>query len=100
MMGRYFFLALCGLVLTGGFASARDSVPATLTFPPAPALQEPVSPYPLSYADEVARRLGVVHGHMDVFEASPSRDDGLVPSLKGGVDRNGAGLKLQWKIGK
>lgn len=99
-MKKYPFLALCGLVLAGGLASARGLGPPAVDLTPDPVLHEPVSPYPLSYADEVAKRLGVVHGHVDVFEASPSHDDGLVPSLKGGVDRNGAGLKLQWKIGK
>ena len=88
------------MVWTSGVANARDPAPATMAPPPAPVLQEPVSPYPLSYTDEVARRLGIVQGHMDVFSVAPNRDDGLVPSLKGGVDRNGAGVKLRWQIGK
>jgi len=99
-MGKYLVLALCGLVWTSGLARARDPAPATDALLPAPVLQEPVSPYPLSYADELARRLGIAQGHMDVFSVAPERSDGLVPSLKGGMDRNGAGVKLQWQIGK
>jgi hypothetical protein len=99
-MGKYLILALCGLVWTSGLANARDPAPATPALSPAPALQGPVSSYPLSYADEVAQRLGIVRGHMDVFSVTPNHDNGLVPSLNGGVDRNGAGVKLKWQIGK
>ncbi len=89
--------ALGALALIGGAAQARDPVPLSLPPPPARTVEQPVSPYPLSYADDLARQLGIVQGHMDVFTVTPQHGDGLVPTLKGGVDRAGAGFKLQWQ---
>jgi hypothetical protein len=93
------------LFLSWAFIPAADAGPRQLGLPAAPRMhlptEEPAPPaYPLSYADEVARSLGIAHGKMDVFSVSPTQDDDLVPSLKGGVDRNGAGVKLQWQFGK
>lgn len=98
-MARSIFLALCGLVVASIAAQARD--PAALApLQPAktPILQGPPAPYPLSYADELAERLGIEHGHMDVFSMAPRNEDGFVPTLKGGVDRDGPKIKLQWRI--
>lgn len=99
-MEKYLILALCGFAWTGGPPGACDPASTTGALSPGPILREPSSPYPLSYTDEVARRLGITHGHMDIFSVTPDRTDGLVPSLKGAVDRDGAGFKLQWQIGK
>lgn len=93
------------LGLTCAFASAVHADPRQLRLPAAPGMhlpkEEPPPPaYPLSYADEVARNLGIANGKMDVFSVSPAHDNDLAPSLKGGIDRNGAGVKLQWKFGK
>jgi hypothetical protein len=91
--------------LIWAFAPAAHADPRQLRLPEAPGMhlpkEEPPPPaYPLSYADEVARSLGIAHGKMDVFSVSPVRDSDLVPSLKGGIDRNGAGIKLQWQFGQ
>jgi hypothetical protein len=58
------------------------------------------SPYPMNYTDEVARAMGVQSGRMDLFDTGGSSDDSLLPSLKGGVDRDGAMIKLQWHPGE
>lgn len=98
-----------GLILVGlalwSFAPEAGARPHRLRLPDAPGMhlpkEEPPPPaYPLSYADEVARRLGISHGKMDIFEIAPSRNNDFVPALKGGIDRNGAGLKLQWRFGE
>ena len=57
------------------------------------------SPYPMNYTDEVARAMGVQSGRMDLFDTGQSHDD-LMPSLKGGVDRGGAMIRLQWHPGE
>jgi hypothetical protein len=91
--------------LTWVLVSPATADPRQFRLPEAPGMhlpkEEPPPPaYPLSYADEVARSLGIAHGKMDVFSVSPTHDNDLVPSLKGGIDRNGAGIKLQWKFGQ
>jgi hypothetical protein len=93
------------LFLSWVFIPAAGADPRQFRLPPAPGVhlpkEEPPPPaYPLNYADEVARSLGIANGKMDVFSVSPTQDNDLVPSLKGGIDRNGAGVKLQWKFGK
>ena len=56
--------------------------------------QSAPSPYAMSYTDEAAQRLGVRDGRWEAFDTRSS--DPLMPSLKGGVDHEGAMLKLQW----
>ncbi len=98
-------IPLLVLFLSWAFIPAAGAGPRPLKLPDAPGMrlpkEEPPPPaYPLNYADEVARSLGIAHGKMDVFSVSPAQDNDLVPSLKGGIDRNGAGVKLQWKFGQ
>lgn len=54
-------------------------------------------PYAMNYADEAARALGISNGHWEAFEIGSSNP--LIPSLKGGIDRSGAMLTLQWRSG-
>ncbi len=105
LSGRKRAIPLLILFLSWVSIPAAGADPRQLRLPPAPGMhlpkEEPPPPaYPLSYADEVARSLGIANGKMDIFTVSPAHDSDLVPSLKGGVDRNGAGVKLQWKFGK
>lgn len=100
------FLAL-GLAFSGwGSAMARphkilDSLTANIRYPgaPHPVLDTKPPPYPMNYADEAAETLGVRHGRVDLF-TMPSRDNGLTPTVSGGIDGSGAMLKLQWHPGE
>lgn len=65
---------------------------------PKPQGDEPPSPYPMTYTDEVARSLGVQNGHMDLFSTRPS--SGFMPSFSAGVDGSGAMLRLKWHPGE
>lgn len=98
-MARYSLLALSALIALCAPVYARDPLPPPPPLNP-PLVEQPVSPYPMSYSEELAQRLGISKGHMDVFTVGPERDDTFVPSLKGGVDKSGVGLKLQWQMGK
>jgi hypothetical protein len=60
----------------------------------------PTTPYPMNYTDEAAATLGIKSGHLDVFSAQPTSNDGLLPNVSGGVDHDGAMLKLQWHPGE
>jgi hypothetical protein len=60
---------------------------------------EAAPPYAMNYTDEVARSLGVRGGRMDLFDTGPA-DNPLVPALKGGVDGDGAMIRLQWHPGE
>jgi hypothetical protein len=95
-MARYAFIALAVVAWVGGPVEAREPTPPAPPSVNSPVPEQPVSPYPMSYSEELARRLGISQGHMDVFSLTPDRDDGFFPTLKGGVDRSGAGLKLEW----
>lgn len=70
--------------------------------PPAPPARhlpadKPDPPYPMNYADEAAEALGVAHGRVNVLSPTP-RQHGIVPNVKGGVDRGRPTLKLQWPV--
>jgi hypothetical protein len=60
----------------------------------------PTPPYPMNYTDEAAATLGTKNGHLDVFSGQPRSNDSLLPSMSGGVDHDGAMLKLQWHPGE
>jgi hypothetical protein len=77
-------------------AFAAQGVPAP---PPLPRLpvDKPDPPYPMNYADEAAQALGIAHGRVDVFSAPP-RQHGIVPDVKGGIDRGRPMLKLEWPV--
>jgi hypothetical protein len=100
------FLAL-GLALSGwGGAVARphkilNSLTANTQYPgaPHPVVDTTPPPYPMNYADEAAQALGVHQGRVSVFTVK-SQDDGLTPTLSGGIDGSGAMLKLQWHPGE
>lgn len=53
-------------------------------------------PYALNYSDEAARALGVRKGHVDVFSITRPPQDGLVPNVRGGLDKKGPAIQLQW----
>jgi hypothetical protein len=60
--------------------------------------QNTSQPYAMTYSDEAARRLGVEDGKWEAFHSRPS--DPLMPSLRGGIDRSGAMISLQWLPGQ
>lgn len=99
-MARLAIFSLCMLLAAGGEAQARDPLASIGQPPKRAAPQEPTPRYPMNYTDELAQRLGIEHGHMDVFSMTPGGEGGVMPTVKGGIDRNGAGVKLQWKIPK
>ena len=51
----------------------------------------------MNYSDEAAQALGIHNGRVDAFSLSPAPNQTLLPSVRGGVDKKGVGLKLQWK---
>jgi hypothetical protein len=65
---------------------------------PRPVSPDNRSPYATTYADEVARSLGVRDGHMDLFSTVPASS--YVPSFSAGVDRDGAMLRMRWHPGE
>lgn len=99
-MARSALLAICLTLAAGGAAQAGNPLASIGQPPKKAAPQEPAPRYPMNYTDELAQRLGIEHGHMDVFSMTPGQENGVMPTIKGGIDRNGAGVKLQWKIPK
>jgi opacity protein-like surface antigen len=61
--------------------------------------EQTAQPYAMNYSDEAARSLGVKDGKWEAFDTGSS-SSALMPSLKGGVDSNGAMVKLQWHPGE
>ena len=53
--------------------------------------------YPMNYADEAARSLGVRGGRWEAFDTGPTSSSPFMPSLRGGVDSGGAMIRLQWR---
>ncbi len=53
-------------------------------------------PYAMNYSDEAAQALGVRKGRVDVFSITRAPQDGLVPNVRGGLDKRGAAIQLQW----
>jgi hypothetical protein len=94
-------LALSGTALSAAIPGDIAYTSAPLRFPgePKPVYDDPKSPYPMTYVDELARNLGVRNGHMDVFSTKPVENDPLVPVISGGLGGDGAMLKLQWHPG-
>jgi hypothetical protein len=54
----------------------------------------------MNYSAEAAQSLGFKNGHMDLFSVGPTRNGNLIPTINGGIDRDGAMLKLQWHWGQ
>jgi hypothetical protein len=103
-MPRLAALALAATLLSGTPALAAHLPNFMPAFPiehltEARTQPQPESPYAMNYADEVARAMGVKSGRMDLFDTG-APGDGLLPSIKGGVDRGGAMLRLQWHPGE
>ena len=98
--GRFggFGLFAGGLLLTFVMPAAGQPRPfvADMASPHLPN-DGPQAPYPMNYADEAAQTLGIAHGQLNVFSIGPSRGEGLMPNVSGGVDRGGVTLKLQWR---
>jgi hypothetical protein len=80
---------------------AQPARPVTsLPDPPrkaAEASDSSTAPYAMNYTDEAAQALGVRNGRLDAFSIKPSSQDSLMPTLRGGVDKGGATVQLQWK---
>ena len=101
--GKTSIIALAMLSVMGTCAYAAR-VPfqdhLSLQYPGAPAIapEQPKSPYPMTYTDEVAQGLGVKDGHMDVISTQPV--SGYMPAFSAGVDRGGAMLRLKWHPGE
>jgi len=99
---RILVLGMGLLTLSGTFAlgavPSDHSLASPMRFPgaPKPYYDDPKTPYPMSYSDEVAQQLGVRDGHMDVFSSAPAENNPLVPVVSGGLGGDGAMLRLQW----
>jgi hypothetical protein len=94
-----FLIVACLTGATGGPALAFGE-PGFDTPAPIQHVQEAryadtqTTPYPMNYADDAARTLGVKDGRMQFTGASA---DPLMPSVNGGVDSGRPMLKLQWR---
>ena len=53
--------------------------------------------YPMNYADEAARTLGVKDGKLDVFATAGG---GAMPAISGRIDGKGPALRLRWPLNK
>jgi hypothetical protein len=103
---RIFYLLCAGFLIAGFAGPARAwSIPGqnhlSLQYPgaPKPVYDDPNPPYAMTYADEAARTLGIVHGHMDVFSTHPTSSSYL-PSFSGGLSGDGAMVRLKWHPGE
>jgi hypothetical protein len=66
--------------------------------PQQPMPEEKTSPYPTNYSEEVAQRLGIVNGKVNVFEIRPQDDrSALMPTVSGNLGAQGAMLNLKWR---
>ena len=88
--------SLAVIVLAAQAAPAPPTLNRTAPASRLPA-DKPDPVYPMNYADEAAQSLGIVHGRLDVF-SFPSGQHGIVPNVKGGIDRGRPTLKLQWPV--
>ena len=88
---------LLALTVAGPAASQPHTVdPKIMTLPQPQSPSGQTMPYPMNYADEAAEALGVKNGHLDVFSVQPKSSSSFLPNVSGGVDHEGAMLKLQW----
>ena len=89
-------LAFLALAAAGAPASAFQ-IPQPNTPYPTPhqleATHNQPQPWAMTYGDEAARRLGVQNGRWEAF-SSNSSDSRF--SLKGGINSQGAVLRLTW----
>jgi hypothetical protein len=59
----------------------------------------PAAPFAIAYSDEAAETLGVHDGKWAFLDTGrPAR--AYMPSLKGGVERDGLKLRLMWNLGR
>lgn len=106
MKGRALFAGgfLLALAVAGSATGQPRAVdPKVIMTLPQPQPQPPPDkavPYPMNYADEAAETLGIKNGHLDVFSIQPKPTGSLLPNVSGGVDHEGAMLKLQWHPGE
>lgn len=104
MGGKAFFrigLAVIAWVPPAAQAAPVPGAPPLL--PPrssAARPDEPKPPYAMSYAEEAAQTLGMKDGHMDLFASRQMPGNPLVPTFSGGVDGQGAMLRLKWTDGR
>ncbi len=75
------------------FISAGNQGRIILRFPDTDSA---APPYAMNYSDEAAQALGVHKGHVDVFNVTRAPDNGLAPNFRGGLDKKGAAIQLQW----
>jgi hypothetical protein len=94
-------LALSGTGLLAAVPNGGIDYSSPLRYPgaPKPVYDDPKSPYPMTYTDEVAQNLGVRDGHVDVFSSRPVENNPFIPVVSGGLGGDGAMLKLQWHPG-
>ena len=94
--GIYFGLAFLALVAGTGPALAFRIPEPNAPYPTQHQLEarnvEREQPWARSYSDQAARRLGVQDGRWEAFGTS----DSAPYRLKGGIDANGAVLRLTW----
>ena len=97
-------LAATGMIWTGmAQAHGFGELPLNtgLNYPGAPrAMPEAPSPYAMNYTDEAAQSLGVKDGRMDLFSTRPASSYSYAPTFSGGIDHDGAMLKLKWLTGQ
>ena len=103
MKGRFQLAGglLLALTVAGPAAGqSRIAEPKIIALPQPQPLPDKTMPYPMNYTDEAAEALGIKNGHLDVFSVQPKSNDSLLPNVSGGVDHEGAMLKLQWHPGE
>jgi hypothetical protein len=99
MKGSFLLAGGFWLTLTVVGPAARQSriaEPKIIALPQPQPQPDKATPYPMNYADEAAETLGIKNGHLDVFSVQPKSNSSFLPNVSGGVDHEGAMLKLQW----
>lgn len=99
MIRRGILAGCLALLALAGTASANDRVPGSgdITFKPLvqqTAIPAPaqLSPYPMTYSEQVAQSLGVRDGGLDLVRPA-DRSNSYAPS----VSFTGTMLRLQWR---
>lgn len=83
-------------------AMSRDvPSPTSPNYPgaPRPVYDDPVTPYPMNYSEEVARSLGTHDGGID-FTSGGNARDGYAPAVSMSSGAGSPMLKLQWHPGE